>query len=148
MLGMFFAPLNDYVIDFGENKGKNESADDVGSPVLASEDTTSTSEADEDYHEDFEGDTDGFALNIMGKNEGDKEEDGGNDHDVTGREGGLAGAVGASVPNEEFVEHKIGDGHQRQRKGKPTEPAVDFGDRLTRDPLVEPKDGENSYGDD
>lgn len=57
---------------------------------------------------------------------------------MAGREGGLAGAVGASVPDKDFVKNYICDTHEYDRYGGPTEPGVDFFERFASEPLIEP----------
>lgn len=79
--------------------------------MLVSKDTTYTGETNENDHKNFESDTDGFTLDVVRKNEGDEKENCSNNHDMTRGEGGLTGTVGAGIPDEDFVENKIGDSH-------------------------------------
>ena len=63
-------------------------------------------------------------------------------------EGRLAGAVGAGVPDEDFVENEIGGSHEDERGEHFDEWAVDFFEGFAGDPLVETKHGEKAeYGD-
>lgn len=65
--------------------------------MFVREDATDRDEDDESEHGEIEEDLDRFIFNIIGKENGGAEEDRGDDHDVGGREGRLAGAVWAGV---------------------------------------------------
>ena len=65
--------------------------------MFVGEDTAGASEADKNHHDELEDEAEGFVLDVVGEDEGNEEEDGGDDHDVTRGEGRLAGAIGAGI---------------------------------------------------
>ena len=90
VFGRFFG---EKIVNAGEDKGENETASDIGRPVLAAGDTADGGKDDKDKHDDVHGDAEGFLPYIMREGEGDDKEDGGDDHGVGRGEGRLAGAI-------------------------------------------------------
>lgn len=141
---LIFAPFLDYVIvNFRENKGEGEAADDIGDPVLIGHDATNTSDDEKSEHQDFDEDAERLLLDVGGEIDGDEEEDGGDDHNVGGGEGRLAGAVGTKIEDEEFVKNEVGDGHNSERDGDEEESFINFFERFTSNPLVETEASKN-----
>lgn len=54
--------------------------------MFAGEDTAGAGKTDENKHKNLESDADGLTLDVVGEDKGNKEEDGGDDHDMAGRE--------------------------------------------------------------
>lgn len=65
--------------------------------MLISKDTANCNEDGECEHKDVENDAERFLANIGGKIKGDEHKNSGDGHGVTGREGRLAGTVGAGI---------------------------------------------------
>ena len=99
------------IIDFAEGKGEGEATDDIAKRVHVRKNAAGAGERDGDNHEKFEDDAGGLRFDVMRQNDGGHEENGGDDHDVSGREGWFAGAVGASGEDENVVKDQVGDCH-------------------------------------
>lgn len=142
-LGIFAAPFDDLIVDFREDESENDGAENVNNGVFVGENTASTSEADADDHEKFENNAGNTIFDVMGKNNGNYEEDGSDNHDVSGREARLTGTVRTSGDDDEFVEDKVDNHHQNHWQWHPADFTVDFFDVFACNPLVETEDGEN-----
>ena len=90
------------------------------------EDTANGNEDDKDEHENIKDGAGGLGFDVFGEENHNEKKDGGNNHDVTGRKGGLAGAVRASVPDEDFIKNKIDGDHKSEGEESPEEFLVDF----------------------
>lgn len=99
------------IVDFAKDEGENKAANYIAERVHIGEDAAGAGEGNGDNHEDFEDDAGGFVLDVVGEDNGGNEENGSNDHNVSGREGWFAGAVGAGGENDEFVEDEISNRH-------------------------------------
>ena len=66
-------------------------------------------------HDDIHDDAGSFGFDVVGKNDSCEQENGGNNHGVSGREGWLARAVGASVKDDKFFKNNKSDSHKRER---------------------------------
>lgn len=88
------------VVDFGENKGKDEAAKDIDEPMHVREETPGTDKTDENKDEDFDDDAGGLGFDILGEVHQGEEENGGHNHDMSRGERRVAGAVGAGVEDD------------------------------------------------
>ena len=146
LFSIFAAPFDDLIVDFAEDEGEDQAGDDVAKGVHIGHNAAGAGEGNADDHQDFKDDAGGFVLNVVGENNRDDEEDGGNDHDVSGRPRWFAGAVRAGGEDDEFVKNEVGDGHQNNWHPHPSDIGVDLFDGATFDPLVEAKAEEGGEG--
>lgn len=93
--------------------------------MFVCEDAANGGDNEKNKHDGVDGEVGGF-LEILREGEGDDGKDGSDHHDVGGREAGLAGAVGAGVPDEDFVENDVGNDHEDERDEHGQDGFVDF----------------------
>ena len=89
--------------------------------------------------ENINDDTEWPWADVAGEVKGDERENSSNHHDVSRREGRLARAVGAGVPDKELVEDEVGDCHKNEGDEHFKKGSIDFCDGFFRDELAQPE---------
>ena len=104
---------------------------------------TDASNNNEGKHNSIKDGEDKIGFDISGEDEGGESKNGGNDHDVSRREGRLTGAVRAGIQNEELIKDKVSGGHKSKGEWHPEELFIYLFKRLAFNPLAETKNDKN-----
>ena len=135
--------LNNQIVDAGKNEGEDYATGRVHRPVLVGKNAADRNDGDKNKHNNVKKNAQGFAFDVFWQGEHSAEENRGGNHGVSRRERRLAGAVGASIKNPDFVKNEIDNRHKSKWDWEGQKFAVDFFNGFAVDKLGEAENGKN-----